>query len=66
MNNTTLERPVKFHHTAWTRGYVSRVKGIDKPIKRPYRGKFGEGYTTLTPSLQSTQFCHINYYIFIY
>ena len=47
-------------HTSWTRGYVSR-KG--RGIVRPYNGRYGVGYVLLTPSWQSTTYCHITYYV---
>ena len=49
------------HHTSWTRGYTSRLHGESGPV--PYKGRFGEGYTTLSPSWESSMYCHINYYI---
>ena len=49
------------HHTSWCKGYVSRKTGETEPAL--YKGKFGEGYTTYSPSWGSSQYCHINYYI---
>ena len=52
------------HHTSLTRGYVSR-----KPLKKstnpftPYKGRFGEGFTRLSPNWSSTQYSFITYYI---
>lgn len=49
------------HHTAWTRGYISRKN--KNGIAVPYKGRFGEGYKVLKPSWDSTRFCHCLYYI---
>lgn len=47
-------------HTSWTRGYVSR-KSDGKVFE--YKGRFGEGYALLTPSWESTSYCHITYFV---
>ena len=47
-------------HSAWYRGYVSRkIYGI----VRPYDGRFGRGFTVLTPSFKSSIYCRITYYV---
>lgn len=48
------------HHTSLKRGYVSR-KG--DPQTYPYKGRFGEGYYTLSTNLDSTRYCYITYYV---
>ncbi|WP_158588575.1 hypothetical protein [Blautia sp. AF13-16] len=48
------------HHTALTRGYVSKKSA---GIKESYKGKFGEGYTVRRYNPQSTRFCYITYYV---
>ena len=52
------------HHTALTRGYVSR-KPIEAGINpfTSYKGRFGEGFTRLSSNPKSTQYCFITYYI---
>lgn len=62
---TDLERIMKLEgckrsHTSRHRGYVSR-KGSQPFV--PYKGRFGEGYTRLTPAWDSTLYCFITYYI---
>jgi hypothetical protein len=51
----------KNHHSAWTRGYVSRKNNTE--VLKGYKGKFGEGYAVLTASFESTQYCRITYYV---
>ena len=46
-----------------TRGYVSRLANIDDLPATPYDGKYGNGYTVLCPSWDSTQYCFKEYYI---
>lgn len=48
------------HHTSLSRGYVS-VKNNEQP--KPYKGKFGKGYTIRTNNPNSTRYCFITYYI---
>ena len=48
------------HHTAWTRGYVSRKCD---GIAHEYHGRYGDGWTIISPSWKSTTYCHIEYYI---
>jgi hypothetical protein len=52
---------MKLHHTAMIRMYVSR-KNPDG-VKRPYKGKFGEGYIVMRPNWESTRYSFIDYYI---
>lgn len=52
---------VRYSHTSYFRGYVSRVKGT---IVGNYKGKFGEGYQVLKPNWQSTRYSFVTYYIF--
>lgn len=48
------------HHTASTRGYVSR-KG-DGVIK-PYHGRFGDGFVHIQPRFDTTRYVYVTYYI---
>lgn len=48
------------HHTALTRGYVSKASN---GIQEPYKGKFGEGYTIRSYNPDSTRYCFITYYV---
>lgn len=50
----------KEHHTSLTKGYVS-VNDNEQP--KPYKGKFGEGYTIKSHNPNSTRFCYVTYYI---
>ena len=52
---------LKFHHSALTRGYVSR-KNL-KGIIQEYNGKFGKGIKIYTPNFNSTRYCFVSYYI---
>ena len=52
---------VSEHHTSWTKGYVSRKN--PSGVVYPYTGKFGVGFKRLTPSYQSTTYCHVTYYV---
>ena len=54
---------INLHHTALTRGYVSRKLSNDDCVAIPYSGKFGEGYIVYTPNWDSTRYCYISYYI---
>jgi len=49
------------HHTSLTKGYVSRKTGSHPFV--PYKGRFGEGFTRLSPNWKSTQYSFITYYI---
>lgn len=51
----------RLHHTALTRGYVSRK--CPEGIKERYSGKFGTGYTIKKPNWKSTQYCYIEYWV---
>ena len=48
------------HHTAWTRGYVSRKCD---GIAHECHGRYGDGWIILAPSWKSTEYCHVEYYI---
>ena len=56
-----VEKNYEYHHSALTRGYVSR-KNLDGIVK-PYKGRFGKGYVILTPRWDTTKYCNIYYYI---
>lgn len=49
------------HHSARRRAYASRKTGETQPV--PYKGKYGVGYVTYSPSWDSTRYCWVNYYI---
>ena len=51
------------HHSAYYKGYVSRVADYSELPAVPYKGRFGTGYTVILPSYESTRFCRILYYI---
>ena len=52
---------MKLHHTALIRMYVSRKN--PEGIKRPYKGKFGEGYIVIRPNWKSNRYSFVDYYI---
>jgi len=67
MNTIELESAIKNgqikrHHTSLFRGYVSRVGGKSEPTE--YKGKFGEGFTTISPNWDSNRYSYITYYIY--
>lgn len=55
-----IRNTMKLHHTALTRGYVSRKSS---GIVESYNGKFGSGYVIKVPCYFSTQYYHKEYYI---
>ena len=62
---TKTMKQYKEHHTSWARGYISRKPNSDGTYgyREPYNGKFGKGYIEHKPSLTSTQYHLITYYI---
>lgn len=52
---------VKYHHTAATRGYISR---LSKGYVCGYVGRFGIGYALYTPRWDTTNYHYVSYYIF--
>lgn len=48
------------HHTSYSKGYISRVA---TGTLRPYKGRFGEGYTIHTPCWESTNYHYVTYWI---
>lgn len=62
MNYEKLVKSKKyyFHHSAYFRGYVSRVGdyGVEK-----YNGRFGKGYKVYVPNWNSTTYSFVRYYI---
>ena len=50
----------RYHHSAYARGYVSRV---NYPDVRQYDGRYGRGYKVLLPSRNSTRYAVVEYYI---
>jgi hypothetical protein len=61
MSAQAQQNNLKLHHTALTRGYVSRKN--PEGIARPYKGKFGEGIMIFTPNFESTRYCYVSYYV---
>lgn len=61
----TLRKDPRYclQHTAYYKGYVSRKAEYDDLPVRPYKGRFGTGYTVDLPSYQSTRYCRRQYYI---
>jgi len=64
MSRKELDKKYSFHHSALTRGYVSR-KGIDQEevYVQEYSGRFGEGVVYDAPNWESNRYCYRNYYI---
>lgn len=60
MTINEVEKNYLYHHSALTRGYVSRKCD---GIVREYNGRFGKGYVILTPRYDTTQYCNIHYYV---
>lgn len=58
-----IDNPAYTTRTARTRNYVSRKSTPATRPAEPYKGKYGTGYTVLTPNWDSTQYCTIIYYI---
>lgn len=50
----------RYHHSAYIRGYVSR---INYPDVRQYDGKYGRGVKVLLPNHRSTRYAVVEYYI---
>lgn len=60
MTIAEVENNFNYHHTALTKGYVSRkCEGIVKP----YKGRFGEGYKILRPNWQSVRYSYVEYWV---
>lgn len=65
MANTTLTaqdivNTLTLHHSAWKRGYISRKERF---VIKPYNGRFGTGYTVEQPSVISTQYHTVMYFV---
>ncbi len=56
------EGELREHHTAYKRGYVSRIPGNEEIYE--YNGRFGKGYAVETPAFHTTVYHWITYYIF--
>lgn len=56
-----MKQEYKLHHTALASGYVSI--NATEGIQKPYKGKFGEGYTIRRHNPNSTRYCLITYYV---
>jgi hypothetical protein len=50
----------RYHHSAYARGYVSRV---NYPDVKQYDGKYGRGVKVLLPNHKSTRYAVVEYYI---
>ena len=50
INSLVASGLLRRSHSSWCRGYVSRK--IDGVV-RPYKGRFGRGFSVLTPSFES-------------
>ena len=55
------ENKFTYHHTALTRGYISRKS---QGILSTYHGHFGRGFAIETPCTNGTQWHQISYYIY--
>lgn len=57
-----IERDNKLypHHSAWSRGYVSRK---NSGWCEEYKGRFGAGYKVHRPTRESTQYHIVEYYV---
>ena len=53
----------EYHHSAYTRGYVSRKATEEQLPRIPYNGRFGRGYYVDCPCFNSTRYCVRKYYI---
>ena len=58
--NDIVNNGFLYHHSAWTRGYISRK--IDYVIS-PYCGRFGKGFRIEYPCYHSTQYHRIDYMV---
>lgn len=50
-------------HKGSRRGYVSRKAVLGELPAKPYKGRYGEGYTVETPRFDTTQYCDIEYWV---
>lgn len=63
LDDMEKEGKLKYSHSAFTRGYISRK--ITDPEATPYNGRYGKGYIVDCPNYQSTSYSHRLYYILI-
>lgn len=56
------KKGIEYHHTAWSRGYVSRKTDIDKHIVHKAGGKCKGLYYILAPSWLSSRYCNKVYF----
>lgn len=54
---------LKYHHSAYALGYVSRRAKKEEWKIESYIGRFGKGYKLHTPSFDSTRYHVISYYV---
>lgn len=63
MKKNEIPASYKLHHTAMSRGYISRrTAPADYPVES-YSGKFGIGYIVRSPRFDTTRYCNVTYYI---
>lgn len=55
-----IDTKLYHHHSAWSRGYVSRK---NSGWVEEYKGKFGAGYKVHRPTRKSTRFHIVEYYV---
>lgn len=56
-----INKGYHLHHTALSRGYISRK--LKNGIVEAYNGRFGEGFAVLKPNYESTRYHFISYYV---
>ena len=50
----------EYSHTSLSNGYVRKNATY---ITRPYKGRFGEGFTVTSHNSNSSRYCYISYYV---
>ena len=63
MTRSEIENTCKLVKSSFHNGYVSRRINYDDLPARPYKGRYGKGYTVLFPCYFSTKYCYIEYWI---
>ncbi len=56
-----INKGYHLHHTALSRGYISRK--LKDGIVEEYDGRFGKGYTVSKPNFESTRYYFVSYYV---
>ena len=67
MNQETFDRfcrthHLSYHHTAFSKGYISRKTPADNYHVEYYNGRFGEGLKVFYPNWASTRYCRVSYF----